>query len=105
VQLLLLYLAKYKIAFCVFCCFQVNNRGKVASRPGPGSKSFEEAQQLLAQQQQGVSPAEVTAQLEQKQQPQSQPQQPSAAAAAPQQQSSRQAITETPQVCYNLKLG
>jgi hypothetical protein len=65
---------------------------------------MEDAQQLLVQQQQGVSPAEVTAQLEQKQQPQSQPQQQPAAAAL-QQQSGRQAITETPQVRYSLKLG
>ncbi|WIA14157.1 hypothetical protein OEZ85_002699 [Tetradesmus obliquus] len=80
---------------------KVNKRGKVSSRPGPGSQSSEEAQQLLVQQQQGVSPAEVTAQLEQQkqqQQPQLQPpQQPAAAAAAPQ-QAGRQAITETPQV-------
>ncbi|KAF6265608.1 hypothetical protein COO60DRAFT_1477421 [Scenedesmus sp. NREL 46B-D3] len=82
---------------------KVNKRGKVSSRPGPGSKSMEEAQQLLAQQQQGMSPADVTAQLEQQQQrPQAQqPQQPAAAAAAPpppQQQAGRQAVAETPQV-------
>jgi preprotein translocase subunit SecD len=84
------------------CCVQVNKRGKVASRPGPGSKSFDEAQQLLAQQQQGMSPAEVTAQLEQKQQPQ--PPAAAAAAAPQQQQGGRQAITETPQVCYSFML-
>jgi hypothetical protein len=98
-----LYRSK-KHAFCVFCCMQVNKRGKVSSRPGPASKSADEPQQLLAQQEQGAAPAEVTAQPEQKQQPQSQQQQQPAAAAAPQQPSGRQAIAETPQVCASLAL-
>jgi hypothetical protein len=57
---------------------------------------------MLVQQQQGMSPADVTAQLEQKQQPpqaQQQPQQlqqPAAVAAS--QPAGRQTIPETPQV-------
>eukprot|EP00878_Enallax_costatus_P008081 GHUV01008451.1.p1 GENE.GHUV01008451.1~~GHUV01008451.1.p1 ORF type:complete len:215 (+),score=64.19 GHUV01008451.1:196-840(+) len=77
---------------------KVNKRGKVSSRPGPGSRAAEEAQQLL-QESQGVSPAEVSMPAAE-QQPSLQQSHTSQAAATPvsQRASMQPARQETPQV-------
>ncbi|KAF8063793.1 PAM68 [Scenedesmus sp. PABB004] len=78
---------------------KVNKRGKVSSRPGPGSAALEEAQQLVAGQQAQPAAAPAAAAPAAAQQAQQAQQAPAAQQQAQQAPAAAQAsVSETPQV-------